>query len=84
MLALKKLVQTVYNIQITVVRWLIMLRRTKTAQCIVRALHIFRHNANITILLKDIPAGLFYLHMWLTMPTVCPLFELEKVGTLIK
>lgn len=80
---MEKLVQTVYNIQITVVRCLIMLRRTKTV-CIVLALHIFRHNANITILLKDIPAGLFHLHIWLTMPTVCPLFELEKVGTLIK
>ena len=55
-LALEKLVQTVYNIQITVVRCLIMLRRNKTV-CIVLALHIFRHNANITILLKDIPAA---------------------------
>ena len=82
-LALEKVVQTVYNIQNTIVQCLIMLRRTKTV-CIVLALHIFRHNANITILLKDIPAGLFHLHMWLTMPTVCLLFELEKVGTLIK
>lgn len=76
-LALEKLVLTVYNIQITVVQCLIMLRRTKTV-CIVLALHIFRHNANITILLKDVPAGLFHLHMWLTIPTVCPLSELAR------
>ena len=76
-LALEKLVLTVYNIQTTVIQCLIMLRRTKIV-CIVLALHILRHNANITILLKDVPAGLFHLHMWLTIPTVCPLFELSR------
>ena len=76
-LALEKLVQTVYNIQITEVQCLIMLRRTKTV-CIVLALRIFQHNANITILLKDVHAGLFHVHMWLTIPTVCPLFELSR------
>ena len=79
--SLEKLVQTVYNIQITVVQGLIMLRPKLFVLC----WHYIYFGIMLNIiLLKDIPAGLFHLHMWLTIPTFCPLFELEKVGTLIK